>query len=623
MKHVRLLLGAALALTSAWAIAQDSPESLLPPGFDRPAPKAATPRAAQPAAPAAAAAAAPRGDVQGQGQGQGQAVVQPLPTTGAAPASGPSIDALAARLPSLDELEALSPDELGELLGLKPSSDIPADARRAMTRVGLLDESEGGMPSGSLSSQDASLVRAALAGNRGVLVSRWAHVLLRRALASRLDAPTGMNPADFAALRAALLVRMGEGEVARALVQDVDTANYTPDLTGAALDSYVATADFTGMCPMVLLQGNARKEPQWQVSQAICAAFQGDPAAMKKLDQGLSRGVMPRIDMLLAQKYAGAAGKARRAVKIEWDGVQDMTPWRYGLTIAVGLQPPETLIKTAGFGYDATAATAPMLGLVARAQAADRAAAAGKLSSAAMVDLYSQIYASDDIAEAWSTRADQLRQAYVASTPAARLTAIKQLWDDSEDEGQRYSRQVLTAYAAARLPVDESFAADAGGIVASMLAAGLDGNALRWARLAEEGSDAWAQLALAAPTRGPVSSGALGSFHENDASDGARKSAFLLAGLAGLDRVSADTARDFAGELGVDLYGQTRWTRMIGRAAEVDNAALVALLAGLGMQGSGWDKMTPRYLYAIVSALRRVGLEPEARMIAAEAVARA
>ena len=114
-----------------------------------------------------------------------------------------------------------------------------------------------------------------------------------------------------------------------------------------------------------------------------------------------------------------------------------------------------------------------------------------------------------------------------------------------------------------------------------------------------------------------------GSFHENDASDGARKSAFLLAGLAGLDRVSADTARDFAGELGVDLYGQTRWTRMIGRAAEVDNAALVALLAGLGMQGSGWDKMTPRYLYAIVSALRRVGLEPEARMIAAEAVARA
>jgi hypothetical protein len=54
----------------------------------------------------------------------------------------------------------------------------------------------------------------------------------------------------------------------------------------------------------------------------------------------------------------------------------------------------------------------------------------------------------------------------------------------------------------------------------------------------------------------------------------------------------------------------------------VDNPTLVALLAGLGMQGDGWDKMTPRYLYHIVGALNRVGLEGEARMIAAEAVAR-
>ena len=62
---------------------------------------------------------------------------------------------------------------------------------------------------------------------------------------------------------------------------------------------------------------------------------------------------------------------------------------------------------------------------------------------------------------------------------------------------------------------------------------------------------------------------------------------------------------------------------MIDRAAEVDNPALVAMLACLGMQGSSWDRMTARHLYHIVSALRRVGLEAEARMIAAEAVARA
>jgi len=43
---------------------------------------------------------------------------------------------------------------------------------------------------------------------------------------------------------------------------------------------------------------------------------------------------------------------------------------------------------------------------------------------------------------------------------------------------------------------------------------------------------------------------------------------------------------------------------------------------GLGMQGDDWNRMTPRHLYHIVSALRQSGMEAEARMIAAEAIAR-
>jgi hypothetical protein len=72
----------------------------------------------------------------------------------------------------------------------------------------------------------------------------------------------------------------------------------------------------------------------------------------------------------------------------------------------------------------------------------------------------------------------------------------------------------------------------------------------------------------------------------------------------------------------MNLDRETRWTRMIERSAELNNQALVVLLAGLGMQGESWSQMTPLHLYHITSALRRVGLEAEARMIAAEAVAR-
>jgi len=128
---------------------------------------------------------------------------------------------------------------------------------------------------------------------------------------------------------------------------------------------------------------------------------------------------------------------------------------------------------------------------------------------------------------------------------------------------------------------------------------------------------------LAAPVKtAAIGADALGTFQGEDDSAGALRSQFLLAGLMGLGRVDDNTARSFAGKLKVDMGRQTRWTRAIDDAAASENPALVALLAGFGMQAASWDKMTPVHLYHIVSALRSVGLEGEARMIAAEAVAR-
>ena len=628
MKRLALFGSAALALTSAWALAESGPESLLPPGFDKPAPKAAPTRAPAPAsAPAPAAAPAPR--AAGQGATVTAPVVQRLPSdgggdSGAVSSAPAAATASSIKLPPLDVLAKMSSEELTDLLGLRPKFDIPAGARRSKNQLGVLAENEGGLPAGSLANQNASLVRAALEGNKGRMGSRWGHILLRRALASRLDAPSAMNPADFAAMRANLLLRMGEGEAARGLVQDIDSGNYTPGLTQAAMDAYVFTADFTGICPAVTIQGGARKDPEWQALSAICAAFKGDgDGGLAQLDRQLGAGAMPKIDLLLAQKYAGAAGKAHRAVKIEWDDVKELTPWRYALTIGVGLEPPAGLLKNADPQISYMAATAPMLGLEARATAADRAAGAGVLSSAAMVDLWSQLYDDQDITGDWSDRADQLRTAYVGADANARMQAIRALWDGAPDAGQRYSRQVLTAYAAARMPADGAFSSNAGDLIASMLAAGLDQNAMRWAPIADVGSQEWGLLALAAPVRSaPVELAALEKFNSGDNSDEARKSAFLLAGLAGLGRITPQTAADFAKKLNLDMARQTRWTTAISRSAEVRNMELVALLAGLGMQGSSWSKMTPLFLYHIVAALHQVGLDGEARMIAAEAVAR-
>ena len=648
MRPLRWVVVAGLMASSALVLAQEAPESLLPPGFEQPKEKPRpaekqvpqpqsqpqsqarpTPRPAAAAAPVAVrpspAAAASGVPVVRQ---TSTPVVQPVATaSNTAGDTGDEGDAPLPRLapgqiPPLEVLEKLSPDQLDEVLGLG-RADMPAGARRTLGEAGILDASEGGFPVDSLSAQDASLVRAAVTGNSGVLVSRWGHILLRRALASRLAPPVGMDPADFAAMRAALLLRMGEADAARALVQDIDVGDYTPALTNSAFDAYLATGDFTGICPEESADDGSRDDPPWKVAGYICDAFRGDTSgALAQLDHATYRGAMPRVDLLLAQKYVGAAGKGARAVTIEWNGVNDITPWRYGLAHAVGLEPPASVMKDAPAWYDWIGATMPMRGLAARAQSADTAAAAGILSSAAMVDLYGELYSDPDVTGEWSDRADKLRDAYAAAAASDRLSAMRDLWSEDDDPATRYSRLVLTAYAAARMPVSDAAAKHADELISSMLAAGLDANAARWSGAVSRGSLGWALLACAAPTVTQIDPGDVETFAGSDRSDKQRKSAFLVAGLAGLGRIAPDRAADLAGKFGTSLGGDTRWTRIIDKAAQTRNPELVALLVGVGMQGDDWTRMTPRFLYHIVSDLRQAGLEPEARMIAAEAVAR-
>lgn len=616
-----VLGGAGLA---GFAGAQGKPESLLPPGFDDPAP-APSPRPSP--APSSLPGTTP--------PPAGQPGAAPLPGgVTVDPATLPPIPTITrddlARLPSLEKLENMSTEELDQLLGLKPKSDIPAGAQRALTRVGVVAVNEGGLPPVALANQSDKLVRAVLAGTQRQMVSRWGHILMRRALASRLAAPLGMDPVEFAALRVGVLNRIGEYATARAVVQDIDSAKWSPALTQEALTAYLGSGDITGACPAVRLQGSAREDGEWQMWQAICNAYAGEAAlAASQLDRALARGVAPRIDVLLARRFAGAAGRGQRAVQIEWKGVDDLNPWRFGLATALGEPLPQGLLDGAmkgqgGAYYARSGALLPMLPVSQRTPFAARAAREGILSADAMVDLYSEVYADPSAKGDPQTHAAALREAYLATEPAERIAAMERLWAAGAalGGGDGYGARVLTAYAAARIPADEAHAGAAGNLIAAMLAAGLDANAARWANVVEEGSLGWGLLALAAPGGGPVGQGAVDSFISNDDSSGARKSAFLVAGLAGLGRLSESDASALAGDLDFDIARQTRWSRAIARAGEVGNPALVVFLAGLGMQGESWSQMTPLHLYHITAALNRVGLQAEARMIAAEAVAR-
>ena len=588
----------ALASTIAVAhsMAEASPVDLVPPGFGDPAPTPApTPTATTPASPTPAPAP------------------DRAPAPSAPRASSPSAPD---NLPTLRELESLSTDDLDELLGLRPRVDIPPAAARATDVIGVIGPESGGVGDQVFVNQPAALVRAALAGNEGRYVSRWGHILMRRALSSAVRAPSGMDPIAFAGLRAGVLNRMGEYAAARALVQSVDTANYDDALTQMAIEAYLGSGDVIGACPAVRLSRADRSDGEWRMLRAICNAYAGETSrANTDLRRILNSGEFPRIDALLAQRLAGAAGDGRRAVTIEWDGVDSLSRWRFALANAVGATIPQELLDRADPDLTEQLATTSAVPLPDRVASAGPAAKRGILSGQALIDLYSQIALIEEFEGAGSETATTLRRAYVADTLAARLEALGSLWSDESGAGH-----VLTAQAAARIPVEDAALSRSDDLIRAMLTGGYDRNAALWRGSVADGSLGWAMLAVADPGGQAVSDGEMSDFVGEAETHRAR---MLYAGLAGLGRLQDDEQSEYGDRLEVDLGRQTRWTRAIAAAGQAGNPGMVALLAGLGMQGSDWSTMTALHLYHIVRALDAAGMNAEARMIAAEAVAQA
>jgi len=581
----------AVALAIAGPVA--SQESLLPPGFNQaptpspvPAPKP-TPTPAPPARPPVAPGAPPAGSD----------LPSPLET---------------------DDPETSPVDDVAEPM---VRADLPPSSRRGLDRIGVLSSENGGMVVHAFGASGGHYLATLMRETQAPIASRWAAILLRRTLLSQVDTPSTINGADWTAARASLLLRMGEAGGARALVQSVDSDNFTPRLLNVALGAYMANADPGGLCPLVQQGIDRSDDKRWEVARSMCAAMAGEAGIAGSTIDRLRRREGNTIDILLAQRIVGAGAGGRRSVTVQWDDVDRLDGWRLGLATAAGLDIPARLTAPLDARMQAYRTTAAMTPIDARVAAARAAASIGVVSSRAYVDLLGLAMTSQDRGAETLDLAQTLRLAFAATKPADRVAAMQDIWGE-DARGNAYGSYVMTARAAAALPVSGDHAAATDALIASMLTGGYDTAAARWARTVDEGSAAWAMIALADPRGGRLSSGDVGGFADDDDSANRLATQFFVAGLGGLNRIDDGNMTSWAEDLGIDLARQTRWTRAIDAAAERGEQASVAVLAGVGMQGRGWDNVSPLHLYHVVRALRRVGLEPEARMIAAEAIAR-
>lgn len=587
--RARLLLlagGAALAFAIPAAGQRDKgPESLLPPGFGEPPPPA--PREPAPdnqSAPSAPSAPAPSA---------------PVPS-----------DPLAVEDSAAEDLEALAEQQL------PPPIEVPEESRRPTNPAGPLAPDNRGLGLDAFGNANGAFLGSLMGRLNAPLPSRWASILLRNALLSESNAPPRINEVDWIADRAWLLLRMGEADGARLMVQAVDVDRFTPRMFTVAVQVALATADPAALCPLV---GPGRKisdEPVWPLADAMCASLEGDAARASQLIEQARRRSGGGIDTLLAEKVIGAGVNTRRAVTIEWQGVDELNSWRFGLASATGLEIPAGLMNRAGPAVWAWQARAPMIPLEQRVAAAQRAATLGVFSNASLVEMHSLIFDRTDPSEIEGSIGERLRRAYVAGPPGDRIEAMRSLWGEGDD---RYGRLILTAAAAARIPASADHANRADELVASMMSAGYDRFAAGWGGVADEldgddGHRSWSILAVGAPRAVvDLAPGRVEAF--TDAVD-RHRGRMLVAALAGLGRFANPAA------YGVSPAPRSRWANLIAAAARAGQPGTVALLAGVGMQTGSWRGVPPEHLYHIVRALRQVGLDYEARMIAAEAMTR-
>ena len=591
------LLLTAVAVVAVFAIpalAQNKPESILPPGFGDPAP--ATAQSPTPS---------------------------PKPSPEAQPAeSGAVVETDLSGLTASDAADAM-------VVEVAPPIELPSTARRDPTMVGPLPAVQTGFGDNPWGRSSGKFLSVLMRRTDTPLASRWGHILLRNALLTNARAPGDVNPADWVAERAWLLVRMGEADGARLLVSGIDVEDFTPKMYQIAAQSALATADPSALC--ALEDGLAKVERNVApLVRAMCASLSGNSAiAAADVEAARRRGRYDPIDLALADKVVGAGADTARAVTIEWKPVKRLNAWRFGLATATGMAPPEALIGAASPQLRAWQARAPMLSAEQRLASARIATGLGVFSSQALIDLYAQVYDLTDASDLGQTDAWQVRLAVAGKKQDDKIGAIRKLLDAAKGSTEREATRALLARAAERIVPDAKLQEIAPELIASLLAGGFDREAARWASVIDDMDDqyadrCWAMLALGAPTTQGIDLGGsrVGSFIKNDDSKGRQRSALLVAGLAGLGRISTSAAGQLSQRYGLGLGGKSVWTQYIDGASVRHQAGTVALLAAVGMQAPGMESVPGFHLYHLTTALNRNGQAFAARMIAAEALSR-
>lgn len=510
--------------------------------------------------------------------------------------------------------------------------------------VGLLTEEDGGFGFDMWAGSDRALVEALVPRLPVRTLSPVMQDLTRRLLLSEARVPAGAPMASsLLELRVERLGASGRTDLVRDLLRLGPSRLQDASLARAEVDSMLLSGNHAGACANIEALLRVDDDPYWLKGLTFCKALNGESAAVH-LGVSLLREGDGDGDDAFFELVESLVGETNSAP----DGLIDPSPLHLAMLRAARLEVPDDAVPGARPAILRAIATSPNAPLPMRLVAAERAEAAGALSPDAVTAMYASVEFSPEDRLAWRTLA--------AEEAGPRVNALLYQVASTETDPQTKARVVAAALSRARavggfgtaarvlrdvcksIEPSPGLAWAASDIGRALLAAGDAGSARRWLdMLYRSASRATPDAAVAVLDLWPLVQlmdvdGSLGwsadalvnwwvGEQERSGDDAFERAAVILTLMdaVGYDVPETSWRELLESSLTVTAYlpSVQLWRALETAAANgrVGETVLLSLLA-LGEVGpAGAD---PTTLHTVVSALRGVGLETDARRLALE-----
>lgn len=528
---------------------------------------------------------------------------------------------------------------------------IQVDQLRAVDvdSMGVLEGAQGGLGVDMWKGTRRTHVERLLAHLPAAPASLVVRDLQRRLLMSVAGAPEGEGAAGSAAegqlvaLRVDRLAAMGEERGLTALLDAVPARLANEPIARARVDAAWLAGDTAGACANVQRAAPLHSGAYWQKAEVFCQAAAGERAPA---ETGLRLLQEQRLidDPAFGLLIEAINGNAR----IKIDKVTRLDAMMLAMLRTAKRAVPADAARAATPGMLAALAQGVTAEANFRLAAADRAFAAGALARETLVDIYKTASLPTDAianamqrAEAGDPALSQAlihRALAIQITPAERVRLIEKAAQIARKRGSYVAAARALAPVLAELRPGPELAGFAHEAARIFYAAGQINSAHVWYELARTQAGrtpeaAQATLALWPLARlaegdiaGPWEDARLTAWFDAELKRDGKKAIERATTLYSLlDAVGEPVTGEAWREL---LHGAERvsaampspalW-RVFGDAAESRRVGETVLLAVLSLGDLPLDQASPMLLHGLITNLRLVGLDAEARALALEA----